>query len=39
MIGARDGGGNNFGNYFTGEIYGVRIYNIALGPDVASAGL
>ena len=29
-IGARDNGGNNFGNYFTGEIYGVRIYNTAL---------
>jgi hypothetical protein len=26
-IGGRDGGGNSFGNYFTGEIYDVRIYN------------
>jgi hypothetical protein len=30
VIGARDGGGNSFGNYFTGEIYGVRIYNTDL---------
>ncbi|HXR06955.1 MAG TPA: LamG-like jellyroll fold domain-containing protein, partial [Candidatus Acidoferrum sp.] len=30
MIGARDSGGNSFGNYFTGEIYGVRIYDTAL---------
>ena len=29
-IGGRDNGGNNFGNYFTGNIYGVRIYNTAL---------
>ena len=28
-IGARDSGGNNFGAYFTGEIYGVRIYAAA----------
>jgi hypothetical protein len=30
-IGGKDQpSGNNFGNYFTGEIYGVRIYNTAL---------
>jgi hypothetical protein len=29
-IGARDGGGNSFGAYYGGEIYGVRIYNTAL---------
>ena len=28
-IGAKDSGGNNFGSYFTGEIYGVRIYDAA----------
>jgi hypothetical protein len=33
MIGARDSGGNSFGNYFTGEIYGVRIYSTALSAD------
>ena len=30
VIGARDNAGNNFGNYFTGEIYDVRVYNTAL---------
>ena len=29
-VGARDSGGNSFGSYFTGEIYGVRIYDAAL---------
>lgn len=29
-IGGRDGGGNAFGNYFLGQLYGVRIYNVAL---------
>jgi hypothetical protein len=29
-IGARDSGGGSFGNYYTGTIYGVRIYNTAL---------
>ena len=29
-LGARDGGGNNFGNYYGGELYGVRIYNLPL---------
>ncbi|MBW8865666.1 MAG: immunoglobulin domain-containing protein, partial [Verrucomicrobia bacterium] len=29
-IGARDNGTNTFGNYFTGEIYDVRVYNYAL---------
>jgi len=32
MIGGRDGGGNVFGNYFTGEIYDVRIYDTELSP-------
>jgi hypothetical protein len=30
MIGARDNGGNSFGNYFTGNIYDVRVYNYPL---------
>jgi hypothetical protein len=30
VIGARDSGGNNFGAFFTGEIYGVQIYDAAL---------
>jgi hypothetical protein len=30
VIGGRDSGGNTFGQYFTGEIYGVRIYNAVL---------
>jgi len=30
MIGGRDNGGNSFNNYFSGQIYGVRIYNTAL---------
>jgi hypothetical protein len=30
MIGARDAGGANFGSYFTGKIYDVRIYNTPL---------
>ncbi len=30
MIGAKDSGGNKFGNYYTGEIYGVYIYDTAL---------
>jgi len=30
MIGARDNGGNNYGNQFTGNIYDVRVYNYAL---------
>lgn len=30
VIGGRDSGGNNFGNWFTGNIYDVRIYNVAL---------
>jgi len=29
-IGGRDNGGNTFDNYFVGDIYGVRVYNIAL---------
>ena len=29
-LGGRDQGGNAFGNYFTGEIYGVRVYNTEL---------
>ncbi len=29
-IGGRDSGGTSYGNYFTGEIYGVRIYNTEL---------
>jgi hypothetical protein len=29
-IGARDAGGAAFGNYFSGRIYGVRIYNTEL---------
>jgi hypothetical protein len=29
-IGARDSGGGSFGNYYTGTIYDVRIYNTAL---------
>jgi hypothetical protein len=29
-IGGRDGGGDFFGNYFGGQLYGVRIYNTAL---------
>jgi hypothetical protein len=29
MIGAKDNGGNAFGNYFTGGIYGVQIYDTA----------
>jgi Concanavalin A-like lectin/glucanases superfamily/Immunoglobulin domain len=29
-IGGRDGGGNAFGNYFTGKIYDTRIYKVAL---------
>jgi hypothetical protein len=31
-FGARDNGGNNFGNYYNGELYGIRIYNVALTP-------
>jgi hypothetical protein len=30
VIGARDNGGNSFGNYFTGAIYDVRVYDYAL---------
>jgi hypothetical protein len=30
MIGAKDSGGNSFGNYFTGNIYDVRVYNYPL---------
>ena len=30
MIGAKDSGGNSFGNYYTGEIYDMRVYNYAL---------
>ena len=29
VIGGRDDGGNNFGSYFSGEIYGVRVYKSA----------
>jgi hypothetical protein len=29
-IGGRDNNGNNFGQYFNGQIYGARIYNTAL---------
>ena len=29
-IGGRDSGGNNFGNCFNGEIYGVRLFNTEL---------
>lgn len=38
MIGGKDSGGNSFGNYFTGEIYGVGIYNTAL-SDVQVSSL
>jgi hypothetical protein len=31
-FGARDNGGNNFGNYFAGGLYGIRIYNTELTP-------
>ena len=30
MIGAKDSGGDSFGNYFTGEIYGVQIFDAEL---------
>ena len=30
VIGARDNGGNSFGNYFTGNIYDVRVYDYDL---------
>jgi hypothetical protein len=30
MIGAKDSGGDAFGNYFTGEIYGVQIFDAEL---------
>ncbi len=30
LLGGRENGAGNFGNYFTGEIYGVRIYSTAL---------
>ena len=30
MIGARDGGNNSYGSYFTGKLFDVRIYNYAL---------
>ncbi|MGA2853886.1 MAG: LamG-like jellyroll fold domain-containing protein, partial [Verrucomicrobiota bacterium] len=39
MIGARDGGGNAFGNYYSGEIYGVQIYDTALSADQVNASL
>jgi hypothetical protein len=29
-LGGRDGGGNLFGNYFSGKLYGARIYNTEL---------
>jgi hypothetical protein len=29
-IGARDNGGNSFGNYFNGQIYDARVYNYAV---------
>jgi len=39
-IGAKDGAaGNGFGNYYNGEIYGVRIYNVALTPDQVNSFL
>ncbi len=45
MIGAKDSGGlnmnnnvaNNFGNYLTGKIYDVRIYNYALNQSQIGA--
>jgi hypothetical protein len=39
MIGARDGGGNAFGNYYSGEIYGVQIYDTALSADQVSVAM
>jgi hypothetical protein len=39
MIGGRDGGGNVFGNYFAGEIYGVKIYNTALSEAQVNAAM
>ena len=30
VIGARDNGGNSFGNYFNGQFYDVRVYNYDL---------
>ncbi|GEM_PF-1226663 len=30
VIGGRDNGGDNFGNWFVGQLYDVRIYNVAL---------
>jgi hypothetical protein len=39
LIGGRDNGGNSFGNYFTGNIYGVRIYSYAMSQvQIATAG-
>lgn len=32
-FGARDNGGNSFGNYFAGQLYGIRLYNTALTPS------
>jgi len=32
-IGARDNGGNNFGNWFIGQIYDVQVYNYAISYD------
>ena len=37
MIGAKDSGGNNFGNQFTGKIYDVRVYNYALSQSQLGA--
>jgi hypothetical protein len=33
MIGGRENGVGSFGNYFTGEIYGVRLYSAALSTN------
>jgi Concanavalin A-like lectin/glucanases superfamily len=39
MLGGRDNGGNNFGNFFTGSLYDVRIYNYPLTEqEVISVG-
>jgi hypothetical protein len=35
-FGARDNGGNNFGNYYGGELYGIRLYNTALTPAMVN---
>jgi len=39
MIGAKDSGGDSFGNWYTGEIYGVYIYNTALSQAQVNSSL